>query len=98
MELPTHSRVFEAVAKLRRELQLEVEALAKRRSALEIKLEALDKDLKLKRRQLELVEATEGQLTAQGLGQRVFEGEGPGASTQVRGSAMAKLQPDICVC
>jgi hypothetical protein len=87
MDVPTSTTGLEALAELRRELQGELEGLVERRSGLERELEGLDKDIESKRRMLELVEATEEQLAAQGGGQRSTEGDGPGASTQVRGSA-----------
>jgi hypothetical protein len=59
-------------------------SLEEERSGLDRKLEALIEKIESKRRQLELVEATEEQLAAQERDQRV-QGEGPGASTQVRG-------------
>jgi DNA repair exonuclease SbcCD ATPase subunit len=80
--------VLEALAKLRRELQGELEGL-------ERELEALDKSVKAKRRMLELVRDTEEQLAVQGRGQRPVAWT-TGASAQVRGSA--KLQSNAMWC
>jgi hypothetical protein len=90
MEVATASSVLEALADLRRGLEGELEALAEKRTGLERELEALDKDIESKHRMLGLVETTKEQLAAQGRGQPDVEGDGPGASTQVRGSAKLK--------
>jgi hypothetical protein len=87
MDLPAPTRVLEALAKVHRGLLSELEGLAEKRTGLEKQLEAVDTEVKFKRRQLELVEATQEQLAAQGPGQRAIEGDGPGASSQVRASA-----------
>jgi hypothetical protein len=85
MEVLTPGPVLKTLAELRRELQGELEGLVEKRSGLEMELEALDKDIESKRRMLELVESTEKQLAAPS--KPDLEGDGPGASTQVRGSA-----------
>jgi hypothetical protein len=72
------------LAKLWAELQGELGELLGRRSAPEGKEDVLDEEIENKRRELELVEATEEQLAAQEGGQRAIEGNGPGASTEVR--------------
>jgi hypothetical protein len=59
-------RVLEALAELRRELQGELEGLAEKRLGLERELEAVDTGIESKHRMMELVEATEEQLAAQG--------------------------------
>jgi hypothetical protein len=82
MEVPIPANVLEALAKLREELQRELNGFAKRRSRLERELEELGKKTKAGQLRLEMVVATEMQLLAQGLGNQ----GGPGVSTQVRGS------------
>jgi hypothetical protein len=82
IDLRTRTSVVEALGKLRRELQLELEGLVALRTGLGRNLEELNKDIDLKRHMLELVNATEVQLEAQGRGQQATEGEGPRASTQ----------------
>jgi hypothetical protein len=73
--------VPEALAKLRRELEGELEGLARKRSV-GTEVEALDKDIESTHRQLELLEVTEEQLAAQGLlGQPAIEA---GASGRAR--------------
>jgi phage shock protein A len=83
---------LEALAELREwlrggleSLETERSGLEEERSGLDQKLEALIEKIESKRRQLELVEATEEQLAAQERDQRALQGKGPGASTQVRG-------------
>jgi hypothetical protein len=77
--------VLEELAQLRRrELQGELGGLVEKRSGLERELEALGKDIESKLRMLELVEATEEQVVAQGQEQRAIEEQGPGASSHVR--------------
>jgi hypothetical protein len=56
---------------------------------------ALINDIEFHARVLELVEATEEQVVAQGP-EPAVEGEGPGASTQVRGSAGLQSTSDAC--
>jgi uncharacterized protein involved in exopolysaccharide biosynthesis len=93
MAVHTPASVLQALAELRQELEGEVKELEERRSGLvgwELEAPELDKESTSKRRMLELVKGTEEQLARQGTGQRVIEGDGPGPSTQVRGSA--KLQ------
>jgi phage shock protein A len=97
MEVPTPPSVLETLARLRYELQLELAGLAERRSGLEDELEALGHKIEATRRQLELVEATEEQLAAQGRGQRAIEQGGAGGSTQVSGSArLQALSEPVC--
>jgi predicted RNase H-like nuclease (RuvC/YqgF family) len=87
MDVPVPTRALEALAELREELEGELDALEERRSELERELEGLSKDIESKRRMLELLETTaEDQLAAQGREEQgAMEGDGPGASTEVRG-------------
>jgi hypothetical protein len=74
------------LGELRRELQGELEGLVEKRSEVEEELQALGKEIEAKQRELGLVKATVQQLVAQELRQQELEGDGPGASKQVRGS------------
>jgi uncharacterized protein YhaN len=94
LDASTPPSVVEALAELRRELQDKLRALAEERVAPERELERLDKAMDSTRRMLELVQATEEQLAAQGQGQPDLEGGGAGASTH-QVSWSAKLQRDI---
>jgi phage shock protein A len=85
MEVPTPTSGPEALAQLRRELQDELEGLVQKRSGLEDELEALGKDIESTRRQLQLLEATEEELAAQGRGERAIEQDRAGGSTHVSG-------------
>jgi hypothetical protein len=89
MDVPTLIRALEAVVELRRELQGHLEGLAE---GLEGELSGdIDKENELKQRMLGLVVATQEQLAIQRWGPPSSGGEGPGASTQVRGSAKLQL-------
>jgi predicted nuclease with TOPRIM domain len=85
--------VLSELGDLRRELMGKLAELVKKRSGLEGELQALGREIEDKQRALELVEATERQLTGQGRGQLEVEGDGLGASTQVRG--LVKRLQDI---
>jgi hypothetical protein len=94
MEVPTLTSVLETLARLRRELQGELEKLVEKRSELELEPE-LDVMIESTRRQLELVQTTEEQLAAQASAQAqpAAEEGGPGESTQIR--SLAKLRDII---
>jgi hypothetical protein len=85
VEEPTPASVLESLVELRQELRGELEGLLEKRGGLERELEGLDKEIESKGRMLELVEATEEQLAAQGLGHQASEEGAPGAGMQVRG-------------
>jgi hypothetical protein len=75
-----------ALGQLRKEAKDELKWLVARRSSLEGELKGVCEEMEAKERVLELVEATERELEGQGQGQPDLEGDGPLASTQVRGS------------
>jgi predicted nucleic acid-binding Zn-ribbon protein len=87
MDVPEPESVISTLGDLRRELQGELEGLKEKRSRLEGELQALSKEIEAKQCELELVAATEREMTAQGREQPDDEDSAPGESTQVRGSA-----------
>jgi hypothetical protein len=96
MDAPVPQSVLSAVRELREKVLRQVEELKTTRSRWERELQALGEEIESEQRKLELVEAIERQLAGQGRGQTDLEGDGPGASTQVRGSV--KLYREIGGC
>jgi hypothetical protein len=87
MDEPIFDSTLSGLVWLREELQDELQSLVEKRSGLEEVLRATAEEIKSAQGVLELVEATERQLRGQGRGLPDGEGDGPGSSTQVRGSA-----------
>jgi hypothetical protein len=91
MDVPALDSALEAVVQLRRDLHGELLELWEKRPGLgNIVGGYTNKDIKMKQRMHQLVVATQEQLAIQRWGPPSSGGQGPGASTQVRGSA--KLQ------
>jgi hypothetical protein len=96
MDSPMPASVLSALAKLRGEVEGELEKGLGAESGTKLK----ENDMESRRRVLELVAATEKQLAAQGQGWQGTEEEGPGASMEVRageGSAQLTTRPLITV-
>jgi peptidoglycan hydrolase CwlO-like protein len=89
MDVPVPESVLSTLRELRSELQDELTELLAKHSELQTELEALGDKIESTQRALELVEATEEQLAAQEAKYQEDEGNGPGASRQVRGLAKA---------
>jgi hypothetical protein len=95
--VPVPASVHSALGELRSELDGKLVELFERRSQLSQELQAIDDEIKSRRRQLELVEATERQLAGQGGGQPDLEGVGEGLSHRSCRTG-EPLWPTWCLC